>query len=563
MKWNSSSSSKHSARTDAPDIRDAVSRSALRWLVLAAVLLLLNQALTYHNRWPTFWITTHWELSPELAVMLTTVGMLGLRGLAAARASRWLAVILMVLVLGRYAEVTAPALYGRAINLYWDARHFPAVAAMFARALPGWQLLLLVTGLATALWLLWRLMHLCSRVLLAAGGDPVMRRATLGVGLLALVLYGAGLLSARLHTERWFAWPVSRMFALQGAALANSLAGADDSRPDPFATPLAVDPRLLEGADLRLLFVESYGMGALDNPLHAKRVRPALKTLQLARPGPMLSARITAPTFAGASWLSHASLLSGVRVADQGDYQRLLTSRRQTLVGLFRQQGYRTVALFPGLRKAWPEGSFYGFDRILTSAELAYPGPDFGWWRIPDQYSLARLGRLESPSPDQPVLLVSANVSSHAPFQPVPPFLEPWQRALADQAYGSTSDTLPDSPPRDLGQAYGESLAYALASLAGFLANLPDRAGVSVVLGDHQPASRISGPGANWDVPVHVMGAGPRMRERLLAAGFRSGTEPGPRSLGEMHQLAGLLLEPTLRRAAQSGSTSHPGVPTL
>ena len=43
-------------------------------------------------------------------------------------AALWLA-----LVIGRYAEVTAAALYGRDINLFWDLRFVPDVVALLAR----------------------------------------------------------------------------------------------------------------------------------------------------------------------------------------------------------------------------------------------------------------------------------------------------------------------------------------------------------------------------------------------------------------------------------------------
>ena len=46
-------------------------------------------------------------------------------------------------VLVRYADVTAPALYGRPVNLFWDMRHVSAVAAMLARV-ASWRLVLLI-----------------------------------------------------------------------------------------------------------------------------------------------------------------------------------------------------------------------------------------------------------------------------------------------------------------------------------------------------------------------------------------------------------------------------------
>ena len=47
---------------------------------------------------------------------------------------------MFVLTIGRYADVTAPALYGRPMNLYWDARHLPNVGAMLAEVATPWML---------------------------------------------------------------------------------------------------------------------------------------------------------------------------------------------------------------------------------------------------------------------------------------------------------------------------------------------------------------------------------------------------------------------------------------
>ena len=56
--------------------------------------------------------------------------------------------------------------------------------------------------------------------------------------------------------------------------------------------------------------------------------------------------------------------------------------------------GYRVLALMPGLKQAWPEGEYFRFDTIYGEAALDYRGPAFGWWRIPDQFALARFDEL-------------------------------------------------------------------------------------------------------------------------------------------------------------------------
>ena len=100
-----------------------------------------------------------------------------------------LTLLVLVLALGRYAEVTAPALYGRPVNLYWDCQHLPKVAAMLAEVGPWWLVGLLVLGVAALLAALVAAIAWCvqtvSRALATAAGRRVRRRrrASLVVGL--------------------------------------------------------------------------------------------------------------------------------------------------------------------------------------------------------------------------------------------------------------------------------------------------------------------------------------------------------------------------------------------
>ena len=49
-----------------------------------------------------------------------------------------------MLVAGHYLDVTAPGLYGREFNLYWDSQHLGNVTAMLARAAPTWLIVVAV-----------------------------------------------------------------------------------------------------------------------------------------------------------------------------------------------------------------------------------------------------------------------------------------------------------------------------------------------------------------------------------------------------------------------------------
>jgi hypothetical protein len=86
-------------------------------------------------------------------------------------------------------------------------------------------------------------------------------------------------------------------------------------------------------------------------------------------------------------------------------------------------------------------------------------------------------------------------------------------------------------------------MAYNYTWLAGYVGRPSLRDNLLILVGDHQPVGRVSGPGAPWDVPVHVITSSPELRRRFLAAGFRPGLEPARPALGGMHQLTQILLD--------------------
>jgi hypothetical protein len=70
-----------------------------------------------------------------------------------------------------------------------------------------------------------------------------------------------------------------------------------------------------------------------------------------------------------------------------------------------------------------------------------------------------------------------------------------------------------------------------------------DRDVVMIVIGDHQPAAAVSGRGASWDVPVHVIASRSRLLERLEARGFTRGLMPARAHLGPMNGLVPVFLD--------------------
>src|SRR5215510_13972499 len=118
----------------------------MQWMVLCAALVLLDASLTFENVWPTPAVRWHGALSVELAVAVLAAAIVSRRGRPPSPVLTWVSAVWTALVIGHYAEVTAPALYGRDINLYWDLRFVPDVAAMVTKVASWWLIGLSVVG---------------------------------------------------------------------------------------------------------------------------------------------------------------------------------------------------------------------------------------------------------------------------------------------------------------------------------------------------------------------------------------------------------------------------------
>jgi hypothetical protein len=520
------------------------------WVAPAVALLGMNAALTFGNVWPTLLVVPRAELSIELAVLLLALVAWTSFVRPLGKAARVvLTLSLLALLIGRYAEVTAPALYGRPVNLYWDAQHLPKVAAMLAEVGPWWLVALLVLAVTALLAAIIGALALgigaVSRALLVPAG----RRALGALAGALVALYAVGY---------WLDWPLRHKYALpvvatylQQARVVLAASTADENRELPSLALPKSNLKKLEGDDVLLLFLESYGAVTYDEPGIARAVSPARDELAHAAAETgrhIVSAYASSPTFGGGSWLAHASFMSGVEVRDTGDYMHLLTEDRETWPKLFRAAGYRTIAAMPGLKSAWPEGAFYGFDEIYDERALGYGGPDFGWWRIPDQFSLARIAQLEARSASHaPLLIFLPTINTHIPFLPVPPYQADWQRLLEDEPYPpedvvASLATMPDWEA--LGGPFADSFVYTFTYLAGYVRDRADADETLLLIGDHQPAASVAGVGARWDVPVHVVTSRADVAAALVAAGFVDGVALAPkqRPIVTLPELSVLLL---------------------
>jgi len=519
-------------------------RHAWQTLGVVLALVVLNASVTFHNVWPTLGV--HWpgELSVEFSVLLL--------GLALSNA--WLgrtrpgvlavlSALIVMFALGRYAYVTVQALYGRDINLYWDGPQLGGVIGMFVRVASVW----VVAGVGLGTLGVLALLYLVARWALGQI-DRALREyhaARWGVGAAAGLLVACFFAQQNFEVPRIprFSIPVSRTFRTQVARIADAVSG----RPNqdvPASPAMHSSFAALAGSDVLLVFMESYGSTTFDRPEFEQALRPARERLQEAIQGTgrgVVSAYVSSPTFGGGSVLAHLSLMSGIEVRDPDHYALLMTQNRPTLVSLFKNAGYRAVAVMPGLRESWPEGAFYGFDKIYGADGLDYHGPAFGWWRIPDQFSLAALDSRElQPRHRKPVFVFFPTVSTHMPFEPTPPLQSDWQRVLTPHPFDAEPlrRALTQTPVwTDMGKAYVSSVQYFLDTLSSYLRARADAKFVMIILGDHQPAANVSGEGASWDVPVHVIASQPAILKALQVDGFRPGLIPVRPAAGKMSAL--------------------------
>lgn len=528
-----------------------------RWatlLSLVVAIVLLNAALTFRNLWPTPYV--HWvgELSVEVAVILL---LLATWQRSRGPPPRWLRVTLAILLvigtLGHYGEVTAPALYGRDVNLFWDLPHVSSLAGMVVKAVPVWMLLAIVIGLFALFALLYGLAAWSLRSVTRALALP-RANAIVGISSAVLICWFAlqranDTLAA--HAPQ-FSMPVAQTYGTQFVRTAEAIGGRTLTTKLPRSPAFVATLSQTRSNDVMVVFLESYGRVTYDRPEFFRslaNVRSGLSQAASDTGRNIVSGFVESPTFGGGSWLAHLSFLSGIEVRDAKIGQLLMTQHRETLVTEFSKHGYRTVALMPGLKSAWPEGSFYGFDKIYDDPGLDYHGPAFGWWRIPDQFSLAELDAVETVSsmtaPRAPLFTVFPTISLHAPFSPTPPYQSDWTRLKGGQPFDTVSlqQSLAQRPNwNDMSPGYVRAVKYSLATLAGYLRQRENRDLIMIVLGDHQPPAFVSGEHASWDVPVHVITRNVAVLDALRKRGFVDGMIPRQHTLEKMHQLGPTLL---------------------
>ncbi|KQI67483.1 hypothetical protein AN189_15190 [Loktanella sp. 3ANDIMAR09] len=497
-------------------MRRGPARRDLAWLFVGVVMLHLVLVLPSH---PAGLTGARWfRPTPELPLILLCVAILP---------RVWVLAPVVVVALGlavlKIADIGTYLAFSRAFNPLLDLHLLVSGWALLASSIGHGQALfgisatlLVVIAVGAVMWRgLWVLSRLGWRLRSLTVAVPA------GLAVLAMVLPG---------------WQVLQVTPLVQAQFDRMGRGIADLREFTADLPDPVGPvptfAALQGRDVILAFVESYGRSFLDDPEFAATSVPRLASVETALDAAgwhVRSGWVAAPTRGGQSWLSHGTLLSGLWVDSQVRYDRLMTSDRTSLNRLFGAAGWHTGAAMPAITLDWPEAGWYGYDTTLDAAGLDYRGQPFEWVTMPDQYTWTALDEKLRKAVTAPAMIEVALITSHAPWTPLPDIV-PWD-AVGDGSVFDRTRRQGDSPrvvwsdPATIRAQYAKSLDYALEVAGQYILRHGDGA-FFVVLGDHQPAPLLAGQDAPPDVPVHFISDDPRLLDRLPADVFARGIVP-------------------------------------
>ena len=506
----------------------------------------------------------HWGFALEVGFAFAVIALVQARRESV---PRWLihvfAAIGTFLLALRLADLTAQSVVNRSLNMFLDVSLLPALWDV-AQTLIGWPFA--VGAVAGIVVLLVAFYVLCVLALRRASGCLATSQARRGFAMICVagiaVFAAQRTVFAEVPGWRPFGASASLVFRQQSERLADTIVRRALFRAD-LATDAADEiapERLLArlgDRDVIIVYIESYGVTALDEPQYADVILPRLESMQEAAEDAgfaMKSGRMVGVSAGGQSWLNHASFTAGRFIDDQTLYALFLAERPRTLIHDFEMTGRRTVQIKPAITLPWPEGERLGYQATWEAAEMGYHGPNFYWGIVPDQFALDFFARTELEIADRPPVFASvALISSHAPWLPVPEVVS-WDELGDGAVYERWTRDAPEAREvwRDqdsIRTQYALSVGHSIDAVARFLRDRIDRDALVVVLGDHQPAPLITGPDASRAVPVHVFSGDESVLAPFADLGFVSGILPeaeaagGDAALPRMEDFRPFLLE--------------------
>jgi hypothetical protein len=268
------------------------------------------------------------------------------------------------------------------------------------------------------------------------------------------------------------------------------------------------------------------------------------------------SAYSVSPVHGGTSWFAISTVHTGIKIDRPQAYDALQSvgARIPSITRFFREQGYQTFSLQPGveLRTGLNRFDLFNHEITVDAPTLAYQGPDYGWGRIPDQYSIGLFREQYFRPGPKPRYAFYMCVSTHYMWENVPHYVNDW-KTLAESPL--SPDQIHDHDPSwpafpseltkhiatGMRRAYFRSIEYEWRLLTEWFEAEAARGSVILIVGDHQPRLEWDPPGGvNMNTPVHVLSQDPALVDRFVKDGFQTGMYATPH-VGPTLQHEGLM----------------------
>jgi hypothetical protein len=289
----------------------------------------------------------------------------------------------------------------------------------------------------------------------------------------------------------------------------------------------------LKDNNIFLFIVESYGYTAFAKKEHFNILEPLYLSLQKKFQDNgygIVSKFLGSPVIGGYSWIADSTLLTGVKIGSQVEYDHLLESDTQTLVSVFNDAGYFTVLSAPGTLREWPEGErFYGFDRYIYAKDFHYQGPEFSFVPVPDQFCIHSIHTHIVQRCEKPFFIQYLLVSSHAPFNRIPIYIDDWAEIGDGSIYYETENLFFENTwfsGKQYTEGYTAAISYVLTVIAEYLTRFIHDDALAIIVGDHQPKYPVTERGQPLSVPIHLISRNAHILRRFEGMGYTQGFIP-------------------------------------